>query len=302
MLTYFDVFSTVRGRTTLWGKRYFCLKPRCPHHAPGAKSKSFVSWGQDILEKLPKDLLLSFPGSSSFFPFLLLETDPKSAAFLTRRAAIDKQLLRTIQINFSDGVGSEASAEMCLRLAALDYDDRQLIWQFALLRAPRSRWPVRDVSFPPFDRASIPTRWYLKTAFVDWSSTMRYYLDHAISVLSGLVLKWDHSFKLPKLVAKLSGAKSFEALFTIMNEFEQVRFQAFVITKSFAHLGPYFEGILTSLKATGQPAPVYGYTDNPGAETGFIDSVMPSLRSTLSPKSSSNSKLPRATTSASGFT
>ncbi|KAK4698572.1 hypothetical protein P7C70_g7701, partial [Phenoliferia sp. Uapishka_3] len=222
----------------------------------------------------------------------------KQGAFLTRRGAIDKQLLRIIRVNFSDGVGSEAASEMCLKAAALDYDDRQIMWQQALLRAPVARWPTRNVTFPTFDRSSVPTRWYLKNLFVDWSQTIRWYLDQAIAVLTAFILKWDHSFKIPKLLAKLAGCKSFEALFTIMNEFGQVRFQAFVPTKSFAHLASYFEGILASLKATGQALPVYGYTDNPSAEVGFVDAIISSLRSTVSTAtSSSKSSLPRLTTS-----
>lgn len=46
----------------LLGKRYFCRTTSCAAHSPGAKSKSYMPWSQPILDQLPKDLLLSFPG------------------------------------------------------------------------------------------------------------------------------------------------------------------------------------------------------------------------------------------------
>lgn len=37
----------------------------------------------------------------------------------------------------SDGIGSEAAAEMCLKLATLDYNNCQVIWQATLLHVQR---------------------------------------------------------------------------------------------------------------------------------------------------------------------
>ena len=47
-------------------------------------------------------------------------------------------------------------------------------------------------------------------------------LDQCMSALTGHVIKWDHSFELPKYLMKLDGVMSFAALFTIVNEFEQI--------------------------------------------------------------------------------
>ena len=57
-------------------------------------------------------------------------------------------------------------------------------------------------------------------------------LDQCLSALTGYVIKWDHSFKLVKYMTKLNGIATFAALFTLVNEFEQIRYQVFAPTKA----------------------------------------------------------------------
>ena len=44
-----------------------------------------------------------------------------------------------------------------------------------------------------------------------------------MATLGGMILKADHSFKVPKRVRDSTGGKQFAAVLTIMNEFCQVR-------------------------------------------------------------------------------
>ncbi|KAJ6476876.1 hypothetical protein C8R45DRAFT_873192, partial [Mycena sanguinolenta] len=81
----------------------------------------------------------------------------------------------------------------------------------------------------------------------------------------------------PKYLMKLNGVMTFVALFTIVNEFEQIHFQAFVLTKSLSHIHAPLEGILKSLKAYGLPQPILGFTDNVASDAATFMQYLPSL-------------------------
>ncbi len=102
-------------------------------------------------------------------------------------------------------------------------------------------------------------------------------LDQCMSALTGHVIKWDHSFKLPKLMTKLEGVPTFVALFTLVNEFEQIRFQTFVPTKAPSHLRAGLEKFSESLTAHGHPQPILGFTDNVAGDASTFVHCIPSL-------------------------
>src|SRR6266576_4235376 len=66
-----------------------------------------------------------------------------------------------------------------------------------------------------------------------WNTYAQFWTNACLHCLG--ILKWDHSFKLPKYMMRLEGTQMFMALFTIVNEWEQIHYQAFVPTKSLAH-------------------------------------------------------------------
>src|SRR5947199_8934382 len=94
-----------------------------------------------------------------------------------------------------------------------------------------------------------PSCWYINSVYRDYMEHIRPVLDQCMSALTGHIIKWDHSFKLPKLLTKLNGVATFAGLFTLVNEFEQIRFQAFVPTKSLSHIRASFEKLSESLTA-----------------------------------------------------
>ena len=98
-----------------------------------------------------------------------------------------------------------------------------------------------------------------------------------MSALTGYVIKWDHSFKLPKLLTKLNGITTFVGLFTLVNEFEQIRYQAFVPTKALSHLRAGLEKFTESLAAHGHPQPILGFTDNVASDAATFIQCIPSL-------------------------
>ena len=107
-----------------------------------------------------------------------------------------------------------------------------------------------------------PSRWYINTIYQDYMEHIRPYLDQCMSMLSAYILKWDHSFKLSKLLMKLGGQTTFVSLFTLVNELEQIHWQAFVPTKSLVHVEGGLEEMVKSLESYGLPLPILGFTDN----------------------------------------
>jgi hypothetical protein len=55
-------------------------------------------------------------------------------------------------------------------------------------------------------------------------------------------------FQTSKIYYELDGTATFAALFTVLNEFEQIHFQAFVPTKSLSHIQSSLKGIVKSLR------------------------------------------------------
>lgn len=84
-------------------------------------------------------------------------------------------------------------------------------------------------------------------------------------------------------MAKLDGTVLFSALFTIVNELEQVRWQVFVPTKALEHIKGGFVGIVESLRTRGLPPPLIGYTDNVHADYATAVECIPSLKFNVSP-------------------
>jgi len=77
---------------------------------------------------------------------------------------------------------------------------------------------------------------------------------------------------------KLNGVVTFAALFTLLNEFEQIQYQAFVPTKSLSHLKAGLEAMVAAIKEHGLVEPVLGFTDNVASDEGTFSECIPSLR------------------------
>jgi len=62
-----------------------------------------------------------------------------------------------------------------------------------------------------------------------------------------------------------------------LNEFEEIRFQAFVPTKSLSHIRSALEAIVKSLSDHGLPQPILGFTDNVAADARTFMQCIPAL-------------------------
>ena len=108
-------------------------------------------------------------------------------------------------------------------------------------------------------------------------------LDQCFAALTGYIIKWNHFFKLVKYMIKLNGTVTFAALFTLVNEFEQIRYQAFTPTKALNHLKAGLEEFIASLQDHGLAESILGFTNNVASDAGTFLECIPSLNKEVEP-------------------
>jgi hypothetical protein len=83
-------------------------------------------------------------------------------------------------------------------------------------------------------------------------------MEHNLQNLSLLILRGDHHHKFPNKATR----GLFPAIYTIMNEYEQVVAAPFTLSTKTAELQPVFQMLLLQQQALGLPTAAY-YSDNP---------------------------------------
>ena len=129
----------------------------------------------------------------------------------------------------------------------------------------------------------IPSPQYFRSFYTSYTEEIRHLLDKQMMVLDAKYLKGDHSFKIIKLIGKVDGAPIFTALYTILNEYEEVRLQFLVPTKSLFHLKYAFNAVRRSLDFYGHGQPEIFFTDNVRGDKNILEDVFPSLKEALQP-------------------
>ncbi|KAJ7452542.1 hypothetical protein FB451DRAFT_1374025 [Mycena latifolia] len=187
--------------------------------------KSWNLYDPNIMEQLDPGLAASFP------------------AFLTHRSGIDKSVMTLIRAGMANSMNSNSWAKVLRELHIREKDLRELQYLYAIMRE-RAGIKHPDKAYEPFsdfeDQSEYagfsPHRNYITAVYVDYMNHIRAALDQCLSALKCTKAKWDHSHKLTKFLMKLGGVTIFAGLFTLINEAEQIRYQAFVPTKSLAHI------------------------------------------------------------------
>jgi len=249
-------------------------RARSDQPALGGCGKSYNLYDPLVLEQFDSRLVASFP------------------AFLTHRSGIDKTFMTLIRAGMSHRVSASAWSAILRELHVREHDLCELQYlhtiQMHVKQAVNQNEPKAYLPFSEFDDKGgyagfYPSRWYITNVYVDYMEHIRPILDQCMSALTGHVIKWDHSFKLPKYLMKLDGVMSFAALFTVVNEFEQIRYQAFVPTKALSHIRSGLEAMVKSLSDHGLAQPVLGFTDNVASDAATFLQCIPSLGENVTP-------------------
>jgi len=192
-----------------------------------------------------------------------------------------------IHAGMAHRVSAASWADILHELNVCNYDLHLLEYLQAIVREKQqpNRMGVQGKTYTPFSSFEdknayagfYPSCWYINSIYMDYMEHIQPVLDQCMATLTGTVIKWDHSFKLSKLLTKMDGVAIFIALFTLVNEKEQIRYQAFTPTKSLSHLHVGLEKFSESLTLHGHPPTKLGYTDNVASDTGTFIKYIPAL-------------------------
>ena len=189
---------------------YYVMTQRIQcHKRHGGCGKSWNLYDPMILEQMEHGLAAVFP------------------AFLTHRSGIDKTLMTLIRAGMAHRVSANAWSTILQEMNIRKHDLHELQYLHAIHREKKNaaRLDIHEKTYVPFSSFGdkdgyagfSPSRWYLNAVYMDYMEHIPI-LDQCMSALTGHIIKWDHSFKLPKLLTKLDGVTTFSALFTLVNE------------------------------------------------------------------------------------
>ncbi|KAJ3821689.1 hypothetical protein F5880DRAFT_1485618, partial [Lentinula raphanica] len=239
--------------------RYRCNKKR--HNNPGCG----LSWqGTDphIIGQLARHWQESFP------------------AFLSSRGGIDKSLMAELRSTSANRFGATPYAELVSELQRRYHSTLELSY----LACAQSHGFQKDQvpPFSPFEdplqfAGAAPSPQYMKAMFTDWFAAYRIYMERDLASTSGLRLSGDHTFWIVKHMGGFKGVPMNTAVYSCVNEFEEVRGQALCLTKSLSFVRGMYDGIAKGLAAHGHGPTRIIYCDQPQVEREFHENVTPSI-------------------------
>ena len=134
----------------------------------------------------------------------------------------------------------------------------------------------------------IPSSNYLSYVYSSVITSLRPFMDQLISFVDGVVLKGDHSFKIIDHLAKINGVSTFSCLYTVLNEYEEIRLQVLAHSKSMEILAPQFLEMMETYRKLGMKEPELFYTDNIVGDEGFLKEVIPIPKATRTGRNESS--------------
>lgn len=214
-----------------------------------------------IIENLPQHLQMEFP------------------AILTHKSGVSKVVADLLRPCVQNSLGPTCFAKMLRELHMLEHDRRELQY-LSTIKYRRTHPTVADmfeqqprrqsVTYPSFstfnDRQGyaghVPSAQYFGYLYNAIIDELRPSMDKEMMILDGSVLKGDHSFKIIKHISNIEGTPTFNALWTVCNEYEEVRMQCLVPSKSLSHLQFSFEKMRDAYQLYGHKMPELFFTDN----------------------------------------
>ena len=232
---------------------------------------------EKIIRQLPKFLQCQYP------------------AYLTQRGGLSKVVGDMLRPLIQNSVGPKRFHKLLVKLHTLKHSrsEFQYLNSAAFLKEnPTIKMMLKPnkniLPFSSFNDAKgyagyVPSAQYLRSFYTTYTEEIRHLLNKQMMVLDASYLKGDHSFKIIKLMGKVDGTPTFTALYTVLNEYEEVRVQFLVPTKSISHLKYAFDALRRSLDLYGHSQPQIFFTDNVRGDKNLLESVFPSLKSDVKP-------------------
>ena len=107
------------------------------------------------------------------------------------------------------------------------------------------------------------------------------FYDYEVQRRWGLLYKIDHCFKPAKHLYREGGTPIFNALFTGLNEYGEIRMNSFSFGTTKDETSGSLKALKNSLLANGQSMPTHFYTDICCSDRGMLEDTFPSLKAQL---------------------
>ncbi|CAO3644769.1 unnamed protein product [Mucor hiemalis] len=195
-----------------------------------------------------------------------------------------------------NSMGPSKFRRFLLELHMLKYDNLQLSYLSAQME-PKSKLSLLNLSnnndtgikdFSVFDdplgyAGHVPSANFFSYTYTSFIRVFRPAMDAQMAMLDADILKGDHSFKILKKIGKINSTPVFNAMYTLVNSYEEIKLMLLTPTKSLSHLKESFQIMYKGLKAYGHSCPKLFYTDNPRGDKSFLEENLPSLLENVEP-------------------
>ncbi|KAG2215458.1 hypothetical protein INT45_014294 [Circinella minor] len=198
---------------------------------------------------------------------LLLHLQAQFPAHLTHRSTVSKHLGDLLCIVMQNGMDVHWLQRASREFHTLRHCRLQLQYLNSLVH--RQQYPT----FHDIPHGSNPIIYNRFSSFKDLEG----YAHMQVMYLQ----LGDHSFKVPKHMAKLGGSSAFTALYTLCNEYEEIHLQLLVPTKSTTHLEAPLKEMMNSYHLYNHQQPYMFFTDNVKGDHRLLEWSLPSLKRTL---------------------
>lgn len=202
---------------------------------------------------------------------------------------MSKELVELMRPLFQHGNGPHRLGKILRILHKARYDKLQLQYYSRINEVMSERSISKQMQpnkiYPQFSdfndkmqyNGYIPHSNYISYMYCSYISHLRPFMDQHTSMLNGEILKGDHSFKIIKHMGKINGVSMFNGLYTLLNEYEEIRLQVLAPSKALTHLEAPFNNMMQSYDKFGFDKPKLFYTDNVRNDQKFLEQVIPSL-------------------------
>lgn len=243
---------------------YRCVRAAC--------KKTFSGYDQGLIKQLNVGHQRAFP------------------AILTHKSGISKELSNTMRPLFQHGIGPHRLSKIIRIMHTQRFDELQFVYYNGISnfkpnvasQLSNGNGPQQFEQFSDFfDKMKyngyIPSSNYLSYVYSSLVAEYRLFTDQHTAQLGGIILKLDHSFKIIKHMGKVNSVSTFVGLFTVLNEYGEIRMQLLVPSKSHSCLRPSFDNMMDSYRKYNSDMPQVAYTDNVTGDRNFLEEVIPSL-------------------------
>ncbi|KAH8553886.1 hypothetical protein BGW37DRAFT_548126 [Umbelopsis sp. PMI_123] len=222
--------------------------------------RTLLAHEEHILCQLPLHLQAEFP------------------AILTHSSAISRRAADLMKSLLQNSVGPKRFVKVLRELHMLRHDRLEMQYLSAMkYNMDRRRMDGQSNLEAFFGSATVGSS-EIPKPFSDFDDKLGYAGWVPTTTYLRTVLKGDHSFKLVKRIARVKGTSVFQAMYTMCNEYEQIRMMMFVPSKGHLHLRMPLQELRKAYDLYGHSQPEFVFTDDVNCDRRLLEEELPSLQ------------------------